>query len=240
MAAPENTKRAAQAEDSSNVNMQSTNLKEYENEHSASSNDCAWLHELVSSDAISAGKVSPKYLVRVYYKETGDAPTATAKDFGTGPFALLDLKHCLASQHVCAVILCHRESSQVHPEILDLLWTKFKLEVSFMRHHFDYKEFRDEIGCPGMIRYRLREEGWDEDLWTFGGRWNSIHLPSETRGSMLRLSVDSECLSVCCRGGVGKSGIYVWKHWKNNVRNSHSTCPVKSRLSGTAAKMVLG
>jgi hypothetical protein len=128
----------------------------------------------------------------------------------------------------------------VHPEILDLLWTKFKLEVPFMRHHFDYKEFRDEIGCPGMIRYRLEEEGWDEDLWTFGGRWNPICLPSETSGSILCLSVDSECLSVCCRGGVGKSDIHVWKHWKNNLRNSHSAHPVKSSLSGPTGKTLWG
>lgn len=209
MAAPDDPRQTAQAEDSSSVNAQLPSLKEYTKARSASSNDCAWLHELVSSNAISAGKVGPRYLVRVYYKETRDASTTTPKDFGTGSFALLDLKHCLASKHVHAVILCHRDSSRVDPEILDLLWTKFKLEVSFMRHHFDYKEFRDETCCPGMIRNRLEEEdGHIEDSWTFGGRWNPIRLPSETRASILRLSVDSECLSVCCRGGIGKSGFY--------------------------------
>jgi hypothetical protein len=106
MAAQDDTRQTAQADDSSNVKMQSPSLKEYTNEHSASSNDCAWLHELVSSDAISSGKVSPKYFIRVYNKDTGDAPTTTAKDLGTGLFALLDLKHCFASQHVCAVISC--------------------------------------------------------------------------------------------------------------------------------------
>jgi hypothetical protein len=31
-----------------------------------------------------------------------------------------------------------------------------------MRHHFDYKEFRDEIGFPGMIRHCLEEDlGFD-------------------------------------------------------------------------------
>jgi hypothetical protein len=97
----------------------------------------------------------------------------------------------------------------VHPEILDLLWTKFKLEVSFMRHHFDYKEFINETGCPRMIRDRLEEEnGLIEDVWTLGGRWNPIRLPSETHASILRLSVDSKCLSVCCRDGTGRSGLY--------------------------------
>ncbi len=76
-----------------------------------------------------------------------------------------------------------------------------------MRHHFDYKEFRDEPGCPGVIRQTLEgEDGKREDFRTFGGRWNPIRLPSETRASVLRLSVDSECLSVCCRGGIGESG----------------------------------
>jgi hypothetical protein len=96
------------------MNTQSPSLKKY-------TNDRAWLHELVSSDAVSAGKASLKYLVRVYYKETGDAPTTTTKNLRAGSFALLDLKHCLASQYVCALIMCHRDSSRVHPEILDLL-----------------------------------------------------------------------------------------------------------------------
>jgi len=78
-----------------------------------------------------------------------------------------------------------------------------------MRHHFDYKEFRDERGCPGIIRKHLEEEDhMNEDFWTFGGRWNPIRLPSETCASILRLSMDSECLSVCCRASIGKSGFY--------------------------------
>ncbi|KAK0514828.1 hypothetical protein JMJ35_002207 [Cladonia borealis] len=193
----------AHAEDASNVNAQWPSLREYTEAHSALGNDCYWLHEFVSSDAISAGRISPKYLVRVCYKETGAASTIITKDFGTGSFALLDLRKSLAEKHVLAVILCHRDSSQVDPGVLDLLWTKLKLEVSFMRHHFDYKEFREEPGCPEVIRNHLkREEGLIEDEWTFGGRWNPIRLPSETRASILRLSVGSECLSVCCRGGI--------------------------------------
>lgn len=96
------------------------------------------------------------------------------------------------------------------PEILDLLWTKLKFEVSFMRHRFDCMEFRDEPGCPGVIRNRLEEEDNNpkENEWTFGDRWNPIPLPSEARASTLRLSVDSECLSVCCRGGIGEPGFY--------------------------------
>ena len=210
MAVPDDTRQFAHAaEDSSSVNAQWPSLKEYTKAHSASSNDCDWLHEIVSSDAISAGRISPAYLVRVYYRETRPASAIITKDFGTESFALLDLKNCLASKYVCAVILCHRDSSQVDPGILDLLWARFKLEVSFMRHHFDYKEFRNEPGCPEVIRNRLKEEdGMIEDQWTFGGRWNPIRLPSETRASILRLSVDSECLSVCCRGGIGESGFY--------------------------------
>jgi hypothetical protein len=209
MAAPDDNRRTAQAGDSSNANAELASLKEYTQERLVSSNDCAWLYELVSFNAISTGKVSPRYLVRVYYKETKEASATTTKDFGTGSFALLELKNCLESKHIRAVILCHRDSSQVDPRILDLLWIKFKLEVSFMRHHFDYKEFRDEIGCPGMIRNRLEEE-YDmvEDFWTFGGRWNPIRLPSETCASKLRLSVDSECLSICYRSSVGKSGFH--------------------------------
>jgi len=206
MAVSDDTRQFPHAEDSSDVNTQWLSLKEYTKAHSASSNDCDWLHEIVSSDAISAGQISPSYLVRVYYKETRAASTAATKDFGTGSSALLNLKKCLASKHVQAVTLCHRDSSQVDPKILDLLWTKFKLEVSFLRHHFDYKEFRDEPGCPQVIRNHLKEvDNRTEDCWTFGGRWNPIRLPSETRASILRLSVDSECLSVCCRGGIGES-----------------------------------
>ena len=117
--------------------------------------------KFVSSDAISAGKVRPKYLVRVCYKETGAASTTITKDFGTESFALLNLQKVVASKHVVAVILCHRDSSQMDPEVLGLLWTKYKLEVSFMRHHFDYKEFKDEPGCPEEIRNHLKKE---EDL----------------------------------------------------------------------------
>jgi len=209
MAVPDHTRQFAHAEDSSHPNAQWPSLKEYTEAHSASWNNCDWLHEFVSSDAISGGRISPKYLIRVYYKDTGAASITTTEDFGTGPFALLNLQKTLASKYIRAVILCHRDSSQVDPDILDLLWTKFQLDVSFMRHHFDYKEFRDEPGCPGVIRNRLEEEdGLIEDHWTFGGRWNPIRLPSETRGTILRLSVGSECLSVCCRGSVSESGFY--------------------------------
>ena len=78
-----------------------------------------------------------------------------------------------------------------------------------MRHHFDYKESRDEPGCPGVIRNRLQEDdGLNEDHWTFCGRWSPIRPQSETLASILRLSVDSGCLSVCCRGGIGESGFH--------------------------------
>ena len=109
-------------------------------------------------NAIPAGKTIPRYLVRVCYKNTQAASTTITKNFGTGLFAVLDLRHCLASKCVRAVILCHRDSFQVDPEILDLVWCKFKLEVSFMRHHFDYKQFRDEPGCPEVFRNRLEED----------------------------------------------------------------------------------
>ena len=199
----------AHAEDQSNVNTHWPSLKEYTAAHSALGNDCYWLHEFLSSDAISAGRISPKYLVRVCYKETEAASRTLTKEFGTGSFALLDLRKTLGEKHVLAVILCHRDSSQVDPAVLDLLWSELKLEVSFMRHHFDYKEFREEQGCPKVIRDHLgREEGLIEVEWTFGGRWNPIRLPSETRSSILRLNVDSECFSVCYRGGIGESGFY--------------------------------
>ena len=207
MAVADDTRQSAYAEDSSSMIGQQPSLKEHTEALSALSNDCEWLHGLVSSDALSSGQVSPEYLVRVYYKETEAASDTKTKDFGTGSFALVDLNYHLASKHIRAVIVCHRDSSQVHPEILDLLWTKLKLEVSFMRQHFDYKEFRDEPGCPVVVRNRLEEDQHlPENFRTFRGRWNPIRLPSETHASILRLSVDSECLSVCCRGGIGESG----------------------------------
>ena len=126
MASPSNAWQSAHAEDLGSVNVQRPSLKEYTKVQSASSNDCEWLHELVSSDA---GKTSPNYLVRVYYKETKAASTTTTRDFGTTAFAKLDLRHCLASKYVRAVTLCHRDSSYVDPEILDLLWSTFDLEV---------------------------------------------------------------------------------------------------------------
>lgn len=209
MAVPNETRETTNREYPSNPEAQWPSLKEYTQAHSASSNDCDWLHALVSSDSILAGKVSPAYLVRVYYKDQRDATATITKDFGTGSFALLELNSCLASKHVRAVVLCHRDSSQVDPEILDLLWTKLKLEVPFMRQHFDYKEFRDELACPRVIRDHLDKEAeWNENYWTFGGRWNLVRLPSETRASVLRLSVDSECLSVCCRSDIGEPGFY--------------------------------
>lgn len=64
MASLSGTRQSAHAEDSGNLNAQRPSLKDYTEVHSASSNDCDWLHELVSSEA---GKVSPDYLVsRVY------------------------------------------------------------------------------------------------------------------------------------------------------------------------------
>jgi hypothetical protein len=153
MAAPDDTLHANERPAPINARAQLTDIcseltrfKEYTKDRSASSNDCAWLHEFLSFDAISAGKVNPEYLVRVYYKETREDSTTTVEDFGTGSVALLNLKQCLASKHIRAVVLCHRDSSQVDARILALLWTRFKLEVSFMRQHLDYKEFKDEEG----------------------------------------------------------------------------------------------
>lgn len=206
MASLSDARQSAHAEDSGNVNAQRPSLKAHTKVHSKSSNDCEWLHELVSSDA---GKNSPNYLVRVYYKEAKAAKTTTTRDFGTGSQAKVDLTDCLASKYVRAVTLCHRDSSHVDPEILDLLWSTFGLEVSFMRHHFDYKEFRYEPGCPEVFRKRLEKDmEKSEDYRTFCGRWNPIRLPSETCASILRLSVGSECFSVCCRSGVGKPSFY--------------------------------
>ena len=206
MARPSDAPPPTYTEDSANVNAQQPSLKEYTKAHSASSNDCEWLHELVSADA---GKIRPDYLVRVYYRETKAASTTTIRDFWPGSSAYFDLQYCLASKYVRAVTVCHRDSSRVDPEILDLLWSTYGLKVSFMRHHFDYKEFKDEPGCPQMIRRRLEDESVQkEDSWTFGGRWNPVRLPSETRAAILRLSVASECLSVCWADGVGKPGFY--------------------------------
>ncbi|PVH94179.1 hypothetical protein DM02DRAFT_676378 [Periconia macrospinosa] len=198
-----NARHTAHEEDSSSVNAREQNLQQYLKAHSNSSNDCAWLYELLSSAAISAEKVDPIYHVKLHYQDRGDPAATTTKDFRSGNFALLDLENCLASTHLRAVILCHRDSSRVDPKIVNLLWTTFRIDVSFMRHHFDYKNFRYEKGCPKMIRSRLEEEsGLVEDYWTFGGRWNPIRLPSETQASILRLSVDSECLSICHRDSV--------------------------------------
>jgi hypothetical protein len=204
MEIPNNLRSIAQVEDSRMQSAQLLSLKDYTRVRSASSNDCDWLHELLSSDMISAGEISPEYLVRVYYNEARDALTIDAKDFGAASGDLLRLKDFLASKHVCAVVLSYRDSSRVDREILNLLWTTFELEIAFMRHHFHYKGFRYEPGCPRRIR--SGEDDNVEDSWTFGGRWNPIRLPSETHASLLRLSVDSECLSVCHKSDVGKSG----------------------------------
>ena len=121
MAVSNHTRNSTHAEGSSSVNAQLPSLEEYTRAHSASSNDCDWLLQLVSSDALSAGRISPRYLVRVYYNETEAASTTTTKDFGPGAFALLDLRHFLNTKYVRAVTLCHRDSSQVDPKILDLV-----------------------------------------------------------------------------------------------------------------------
>ncbi len=112
MAFLDDTRQPAYAESSSSVSAQWRNLKEYTKAHSVSSNDCKWLHELVSSDAISKNRISPEYLLRVLYKMTKDASATITEDFGTGSAALLALKNRLASKYVRAVILCHRDSSQ--------------------------------------------------------------------------------------------------------------------------------
>ena len=87
MASPSDPRQSAHAEDAGNVNAQRPSLKKYTKVHSASSNNCDWLHELVSLDA---GKISPNYLVRVYYKDAKAASTTITRDFGTGSFAKLD------------------------------------------------------------------------------------------------------------------------------------------------------
>ena len=199
-------RQTAHTEAPSSESVQPQTLREYTKLQSASSNDCYWLYEFLSSGAISAGRVEPLYLVRVYYKDPRRVSIATSKDFGIGEAAMLELEHFLVSADVCGVILCHRDSSQVDPKILEFFWTKFSLDVSFMRHHFDYKEFREEKGCPEKISSHLKEEDtWIEDAWTLGGRWNPVRLPSETHASVLRLSMSYECLSIFSNGNAGRS-----------------------------------
>jgi hypothetical protein len=201
------TRQCARAEDI--VDAQWLSLTEYRRTHSTSSNDCDWLHEITSSDAISAGKISSKYVIKVYYKETEAASIIIVKDFEMKSVALLNLQKTLNSKYVRALILCHRDSSQVNSNVLDLLWTKCKLDVSFMRHHFDYREFRNESNCLEVIRDRLIEEyEMSKDYWIFDDRWNPIRLSSETRNFILRLSIDSKCLSVCCKDDVDESDFY--------------------------------
>jgi hypothetical protein len=77
---------------------------------SALSNNCDWLYKLFSLNMISAGEISPKYLVTVYYKEARDILTINAKVFGTMSSNLLYLKYYLALKHVRAVILCYKDS----------------------------------------------------------------------------------------------------------------------------------
>jgi hypothetical protein len=180
-------------------------LREYTRAHTAKSNDCAWLHQFVAFDAISNNIVEPLYQVRVYYQGSKSKPTIFIQDFNSTPSDRHDLKRCLISKYIRAVILRHRDSSQVDPHLIDLLWSELDLEISFLRHHFDYKNFRYEKGCPTLISKLIEhEDSRDEDYWTWSGRWNPIRLPSETCASVLRLTLDSECLSVSCKGGVGK------------------------------------
>lgn len=80
MANPFDVLQSAHAEDLDNANVQRPSLKKYTKVHSALSNNCDRLYEFVSSDA---DKISPSYLVRIYYKETKAASTTTSKDFRT-------------------------------------------------------------------------------------------------------------------------------------------------------------
>lgn len=116
------------------------------------------------------------------------------------------------------------------PEILDLLWRRFHLDISFLRQHLDYKGFRNEAECPKATFDLLEEErGKVEETWTFSGRWNPIRLPSETRASVLRLSVDSECLSVCCKNGISKSSPLCDMHKARIITGSTGIVLVRSK-----------
>lgn len=205
MAISEAYEESSHASDSSSLDSRSLSLKEYSRAHSEELQHSYWIHQLVCSDAISTGRIKPGYLVRVHYQDTKSASNTTREDFGTGADALEDLKTCFRFKYVKAVALCHRDSSHIDPEILELLWATLHVDVPFLRHHLDYKSFRCEPGCPDSIQKRLtEEEKLSEDAWTLGGRWDPISFPSETQDCVLRLSIDSGCLPLCHSDGIGR------------------------------------
>ena len=106
-------------------------LADHTNTSRPCSNDYEWLYRLVYLDGIAEGEVITAYLAQVMYTETNTTTTVT-KDFGIGEFALRDLKKSLSTACVRVVVVCHRDSSQVNPEILNLLWGRFRLETSFL------------------------------------------------------------------------------------------------------------
>ncbi|KAK6537891.1 hypothetical protein TWF694_010789 [Orbilia ellipsospora] len=177
-------------------------LEDFTKEHAHSSNDCLWMYELL----LSAAKAeNPTYHIQVLYHKRGGDLTLTTAIFESGKFPMRDLEVYLASVDLRAVILCHRESSRIDPQVFNILWANLGIDVPSMRLHFDYKRFRYEKGCSEVIQKHLKEEqGKIEEMWRFGGRWNPIRLPSESRNSILRLGIDSECLSVYSRKGVSK------------------------------------
>ena len=148
-AVPSSTLQPARKKAARGTSKQSISLKEYTKGRSSFSNDDAWLYELVSSNGISSGKVLPEYRITVCYKdETRTTSSIETRVFIANTSTLVTLQECLASKNILAVTLCHRDSSKIDPEILDLLWNEFKLETSFMRHHFDYLSSGEEAGCP--------------------------------------------------------------------------------------------
>ena len=145
---------SAMQDPSTAVNDHYLSLVEHTRSHYSSSNDQVWLHHLLSSDAIAQGRVRSKCVVQVHYQESDCTTSTKVEQFGPEPFDLWSLIHCLASKYVRGVL--HRDSSEVDPLIIDLLWNHLDLEIPFLRQHFDYKQFRHEKDCSPLLQNLLR------------------------------------------------------------------------------------
>ena len=136
-------------------------------------------------------------LIRVY--STNHTGAIVMEDFQAAHYDLNELKAKLSQgEDVCAVILCHRSSCRVDRDMVRALSSSFDLDVSFLRQHFDHKDFYREDGCPQGILDEVREDNRRIRVNSRrkpGARWNPVRLPSESSDQFLRLSLEQDYVS---------------------------------------------
>lgn len=190
-------------------NTASPSLIEHVKENKQWSNDCRWLDIYLSR--LSEERASKWFtpFAKAYRTSHSKATTNLhASKFVLDTQGARQLMTWLDEHHryVKAVVICHADSCDLPHKVISKIWSRFDLDVGFLRQHLDHPDFDKERACRMSESSTAQTSKGTSDK---GGSafQTSIALPSETRSARLRLSKGSDCMSLVSANDSCKSSI---------------------------------